>query len=113
MAQALNQSLLGMLKKKKQGSQREQSGVNEHKFIGNRSEGQCRRRRQWEACWPGKDFGIYSKRDGKQLEESDLRKDVIWIIFNHIVLISSQNKKASVEAGTVVFLKKKKATVNI
>ena len=37
----------------------------------------------------GKDLGIYSKRDGKQLEESDLRKDVIWIIFNHIVLISS------------------------
>ena len=32
--------------KKKQGSQREQSGVNEHKFIGNRSERQCRRMRQ-------------------------------------------------------------------
>ena len=58
--------------------------------------------RQWEASWPGKDFGIYSKRDGKQLEESDLRKDVIWIIFDHTVLISSRNKKASVEAGTVV-----------
>lgn len=40
------------------------------------------------ACRHGKDL-TFVLRNGKQLGESDLRKDVIGTIFNHIVLISS------------------------